>query len=204
MNKSIDINQRIPLDTLEATLISYLNENYSSEYVIEQLSLDFKGENRLKKGLRIVNKIVINNPLSIKIIQEKHLIRSALKINNDRNVILIALFNSAFPFAFNTLRTLGNLFSAQDVLSREALRKQLSKLYGGNRSTENAIDCVIPMFLEAGLFNRPKPGLYESKAPLAISSGIAKRLFTASFLINNSATELHEYQLMDPYFSFVG
>jgi len=96
------------------------------------------------------------------------------------------------------------LFSAQDVLSREALRKQISKIYGGNRSTENAIDSVIPMFLEAKFFDRPKQGLYEWKAPLVVSSGIAKRIYTESFLINNSATELHEHQARDPYFMFVG
>ena len=58
-NKSIDINQRIPLDTLYAVLESYLNDSYSNEYVLEQLRLEYNGENRLKKSLRIVNKIII-------------------------------------------------------------------------------------------------------------------------------------------------
>ena len=57
MNKSIDINQRIPLDTLYAALEAYLNGSYTNDYVLEQLRLEFEGENRLKKALRIVNKI---------------------------------------------------------------------------------------------------------------------------------------------------
>ena len=51
-NKSIDINQRIPLDTLYAGLEAYINGHYSNEYVLEQLRLEFEGENRLKKALR--------------------------------------------------------------------------------------------------------------------------------------------------------
>ena len=60
---SIDINQRIPLDVLEVALNTFLSGNYSNEYVIEQLRLEFDGENRLKKALRIVNKIIIKSPL---------------------------------------------------------------------------------------------------------------------------------------------
>jgi len=49
VNKSIDINQRIPLHTLYAALESFLNGSYSNEYILEQLRLEFNGENRLKK-----------------------------------------------------------------------------------------------------------------------------------------------------------
>ena len=48
-NKSIDINQRIPLETLHAALEAYLNDNYSNDYIMEQLRLEYNGENRLKK-----------------------------------------------------------------------------------------------------------------------------------------------------------
>jgi hypothetical protein len=62
-NKSIDINQRIPLDIIYAVLESHLNGSYSNEYILEQLRLEFEVENRLKKALRIVNKIIAENPL---------------------------------------------------------------------------------------------------------------------------------------------
>ena len=97
-NKSIDINQRIPIDTLYVALQSYLNGSYSNEYVLEQLRLEFEGENRLKKALRIVNKIILKNPLNDLILENKSEIENAIKIKTDRDVIIIALLNSAFPF----------------------------------------------------------------------------------------------------------
>ena len=202
-NKTIDINQRIPLGALEVALISFLEGNYSQEYILEQLRLDFQGENRLKKAVRIVNKIVPNNPLHNFLIENKNLIISALKMKADRNIILISLLNCAFPFSFNTLQILGKLFSVQEILSREALNKDLSKIYGGNRATPNAIDSVIPMYLEARLFERPKPGLYIWKEPLMITSTIAKKIYHESFKVNKSITEIRDYQLMDPYFVFI-
>ena len=57
-NSSIDINQRIPLFILEVGLQSFLEGTYSNEYIQEQLALEYSGENRIKKGLRIVNKII--------------------------------------------------------------------------------------------------------------------------------------------------
>ena len=56
-NKSVDINQRIPLETLHAGLKAFLNNNYSNEYILEQLRIEFNGENR-PKALRIVNRII--------------------------------------------------------------------------------------------------------------------------------------------------
>ncbi len=164
----IDINQRIPLDTLETALKSYLDNNYSSDYVLEQLRIDFSGENRLKKSIRIVNKIIPNNPLNIYVSENKEVIKLALasKHTADRDIILISLLNSAFTFSFFTLQTLGKLFISQKIISRESLKKYLFNVYGGNRSTENALDSVVPMYLEANLFERPKPGIYEWKEPL--------------------------------------
>ena len=57
--KSIDINQRIPLSILETALFTLLNNEYSEEYILELLHTEFTGENRIKKALRIVNKIVL-------------------------------------------------------------------------------------------------------------------------------------------------
>jgi hypothetical protein len=102
-NKSIDINQRIPIDTLYVALQSYLNVSYSNEYVLEQLRLEFEGENRLKKALRIVNKIILKNPLNELILEYKSEIENAIKIKADRDVIIIALLNSAFPFSFEVV-----------------------------------------------------------------------------------------------------
>ena len=102
-NKSIDINQRIPLETLYAALEAYLNDNYSNEYIMEQLRLEYSGENRLKKALRIVNRIIPKNPMLPLINEKKAALKLAIKKKQDRDIILIALLNSAFPFSVHNI-----------------------------------------------------------------------------------------------------
>ncbi len=201
--KTIDINQRIPIDTLEAALVSYLDGNYSNEYVIEQLHLEFSGENRLKKALAIVNKIIPNNPLNGYIIENKKQIITAIKRKDDKNIILIALLNSAYPFSFDVLQTFGKYFSVQKIISINAIKKTISNIYGGNRATENGLYSVIPMFIETSFFTRPKLGIYQWQTPLNISAPITKSIYKASYKAINSISEIQEYQLMDPYFTFI-
>lgn len=202
-HKSIDINQRIPLDTLYAALESYLNSNYNEDYILEQLRLEFKGENRLKKSLRIVNKIILKNPLSDFIHDNKDQIKQAIKKKHDRNLILIALLNSSFAFSFDTLQLLGKYLSVQDLVNTDIIKKSLSSKYGGNRATENAIYSVIPMFIEAGLILRPSLGVYQRNNDFHITAPITKQIYIESFKSNNTFEGIHEYQLRDPYFLFI-
>lgn len=202
-NKSIDINQRIPLETLHVALESYLNDNYSDDYILEQLRLHFSGENRLKKSLRIVKKIVSNNPIIELVNANKTQVLSAIKSKSDKNVILIALLNSSFVFSYDVLTILGKLFKVQEIVNREALTREISKIYGSNRALPNAIDSVIPMFLEAGFFDRPKSGLYQFNQKLNIKNEITQKIYIESFKTNNSISTIHDYQLMEPYFEFL-
>jgi hypothetical protein len=201
--KSIDINQRIPLDTLHAALEAFLNGNYSDEYILQQLRLEFSGENRLKKSLRIVNKIIQRNPLNDFLEANRIELRNAIKKKTDRNIILIALLNTAFPFSFDVLKTFGKFFLVQDIINRETITKSISNIYGGNRSTANAIDSVVPMLIEADFISRPKPGVYQKNDKLFITSKVTKQLYIESFKFNNAMGELQEYQLRDPYFLFI-
>lgn len=202
-HKSIGINQRIPLDTLYAALESYLNGTYDENYILEQLRLEFKGENRLKKSLRIVNKIILRNPLLEFIEENKQSMKQAIKKKHDRNLILIALLNSSFAFSFDTLQFLGKYLSVQDLVNREIIKKALASVYGGNRATENAIDSVMPMFIEAGIINRPKLGVYQRNTDFQITSTVGKQIFIESFKNNNTLDGILEYQLRDPYFLFI-
>lgn len=202
-HKTIDINQRIPLDTLYAALNGYLDGNYSEDYILEQLRLEFKGENRLKKSVRIVNKIVLRSPM-VKFIEEnKEPMKQAIKKKYDRNIILISLLNSSFTFSFDTLQFMGKYLSVQDLVSRETIKKSLASVYGGNRATENAIDSVVPMFIEAGIINRIKLGIYQKNVDFQILSDVSKRIFIESFKSNNTLDGLQDYQLRDPYFLFI-
>ncbi|MGO2358698.1 hypothetical protein [Mesonia sp.] len=201
--KSIDINQRIPLDTLYAALEAYLNNSYTNDYVIEQLRLEFNGENRLKKGLRIINKIIIKSPLKSFIDDNRDTIALVIKRKQDRNILLISLLNAAFPFSFDVLKTFGKYFAAQPIINTKTVKKSIANTYGGNRATENGIYSVVPMFLEAGFFKRLKPGVYEARNKLNPSSNLIKTIYIESFKLNNSIEELQEYQEMNPYLQFV-
>lgn len=202
-NKSIDINQRIPLETLYAALEAYLNDNYSNDYIMEQLRLEYSGENRLKKALRIVNRIIPKNPMLPLINEEKAALKLAIKKKQDRDIILIALLNSAFPFSYDVLKIFGKYFAVQEIINADTVKKSISNVYGGNRATENGIYSVVPMFLEAGFFDRPKQGVYQWDKRLVASTVIAEKIYLESFKLNNSINEIQEYQLMDPYFQFV-
>ncbi|WP_027125064.1 hypothetical protein [Gelidibacter mesophilus] len=202
-NKSIDINQRIPLETLYAALEAFLNDNYSNDYIMEQLRLEYNGENRLKKALRIVNRIIPKNPLLSLVNENKTTLKLAIKKKQDRDIILIALLNSAFPFSYDVLQIFGKYFAVQEIINANTVKKSISNVYGGNRATENGIYSVVPMFLEAGFFNRPKQGIYQWDKKLIPNSEITEKIYLASFKLNNNMNEVQEYQLMDPYFQFV-
>lgn len=202
-NKSIDINQRIPLDTLYAALESFLNGSYSNEYILEQLRLEFNGENRLKKALRIVNKIIQKNPLNDFLLLNAGEIKNAIKKKTDRDIILISLLNAAFPFSFDVLKTFGKYFAVQDIINTETIKKPISNIYGGNRAMENGLYSVVPMFIEAGFFTRPKAGVYELKNKLNISSAITRQIYIESYKTNNSLDTIHEHQMREPYFMFI-
>lgn len=202
-HKPIDINQRIPLSTLHVGLSSLLNDQYSEDYILEQLRLEFKGENRLKKSVRIVSKTILRTPLIDFVIQHREEIKQAIKKKDDRNLILIALLNSSFTFSHDALQFLGKYLSVQDLVNRQVLKKSLSGIYGGNRATDNAIDSVIPMFIEAGLIQRPDLGVYQVNESLQIAAPITVQLFMESYKSNNGLDEINEYQLRNPYFLFV-
>lgn len=201
-DKSIDINQRIPLDVLHIALEAYLNDNYSNDYIMEQLRLEFNGENRLKKALRIVNLIIVKNPI-LSLIEDKEALKLAIKKKPDRDIILIAFLNSAFPFSFEVLKIFGKFFAVQEIINADIVKKSISNIYGGNRATENGLYSVVPMFLEAGFFVRPKQGIYQWGRKIECNFEISRKIFLDSFKINNNIDKILDYQLLDPYFNFL-
>src|SRR5690606_16252929 len=124
------INQRLPLDILEIALVSHLKDDYSKEYIMEQLAVEFEGGNRLKKAFDLVNKAILYNPLESLITQKKDLVLTALKKREDRNTILISIVNSTFPFSFDTLSAFGKFFNVQEIISTEAIKKIVAAKYG--------------------------------------------------------------------------
>lgn len=204
MSNHVDINQRIPLDILQVALQSYLDGTYTNDYIMEQLRMEYEGENRLKKALRIVNKVIKRNPIIDVIDENKTKVQAALKSRNDRNLILISLLNTAFPFSYDVLKIIAKFFTVQDVINAETIKKNVSNIYGGNRATENGIYSVVPMFLEGNLFTRPKQGIYEFSGALNYSTEISKLIFIESFNHNNPIKrDINDYLYSDSYFLFL-
>jgi hypothetical protein len=201
--KSIDINQRIPLDTLHTALTSLFNEDYDNDYIVQQLRLDFTGENRLKKALRIVNKTILQNPQKEFLLSHKEELQNVIKRKTDRNIILIALLNSAFPFSFDVLSAFAKYFAVQEYVNTETFKRDVTNVYGGNRASENGIYSVVPMFLEAELFTRPKQGIYQWTQGVPISSALTKAIYQESFRLNQPFDKLQDYQLLSPYFDLI-
>jgi hypothetical protein len=202
-SNSIDINQRIPLDVLEIGLRSFLEGSFDDSYITEQLQFEFNGENRIKKALRIVKKIIQDNPMRDFLMENKEAVLTALRIKKDRNIILIALLNSSFPFSFDVLLIFGKFFKIQEIVSTEAIKKPIAGKYGGNRAMENGLYSVIPMFLEASFFNRPKQGIYVLEGKLKFSTGITEIIYKESFKINKFSSASLENFGMEPYFVFL-
>ena len=201
-NNSIDINQRIPLETLYAALESFLNDNYSNEYIMEQLRIEYSGENRLKKALRIVNRIIPKNPLLPLINDNKTAIKLAIKKKQDRDIILISLLNSSFPFSCDVLKIFGKYFSVQEIINSDTIKRSISSIYGGNRATENGIYSVVPMFLEAGFFKRTKQGVYQFEKVLQPYHEVTMKIYIESFKVNQSFSQTNIDDL-NPYFQFI-
>ncbi|MDH1603516.1 hypothetical protein [Empedobacter sp. GD03739] len=201
-SKSIDINQRIPLDALHVALQSYLGGEYDEQYILEQLHLDFTGENRIKKSLRIINKIILKNPLVPYVDQHKEEILNVLKRKDDRNLILIALLNASFPFSFDVLRTFGKYLAVQDLVNTETISKSISNVYGGNRATEIGLYSVIPMFIEANILHRPKQGLYEVNKQFHCTSSLSIDLYKESLKFNAELNSFIWDEYSEPYLIF--
>jgi hypothetical protein len=97
------------------------------------------------------------------------------------------------------LETLGKLFSAQSMVSKESLNRHIGKKYGSNRGTENALYSVIPMFLDADLFSRPKIGFYEFQSAVIIQNPITSLIYSEANNVNIGTKS----NINTPYFLFI-
>ena len=202
INKSVKIDQLVDLEVFELALTDYLNGCYSEEYITEQLRINISGENRIKKGLRIVNKVIRDSPIDRLLINNKEEILNAMN-NNDKRIIIVSLLNSSYSFAFYLLRIFGKFFNVQDIVNIKVIQKEISKVYGGNRVAINGIYCVGPIFEKAGIYIKAGLGLYQFNDTIPISSTIAKDLFIESFRINMDITDVDDLNRLDPYFTFI-
>lgn len=78
----------------------------------------------------------------------------------------------------------------------------MASKYGSNRSLPNALYCVLPMFIEAGLLNRPMAGIYEANRQERFSDFVLT-LYRKAFVINNPTYIMEDDIDSNPFFEFI-
>jgi hypothetical protein len=203
METTIGINQRIPIEIIELALKAVLDERYDDEYAAELARMEFSGENRIKKTVKVINRIVKTNVLIPYLMENAGKVRLALKNVEDKGMICIALVNAAYPFCYDVTAVLGRYFHAQKEIGTPLITTKLSAKYGTNRSLPNGLYCILPMLIEAGFITRPRPGFYQL-AHLSPQTEIAKVIYQKSFLVNNPTLNEDYHFDNNFYFEFVG
>lgn len=203
METTIGINQRIPIEAIELGIKAVLDNRYDDDYGIELARMEYNGENRIKKAMRIINRIVKTNVLIPYLIENASKVRMALKNDDDRGMICIALVNTAYPFCYDVTAVLGRYFHAQKEIGTQLITSKLSAKYGTNRSLPNGLYCILPMLIEAGFITRPRAGVYQINH-IVPQADIAKAFYQKSFLANNPMLNEDYHFSNHFYFEFVG
>lgn len=203
MEKTVGINQRIGVNVMEMAIKAALDGIFTPEYAADLAAGEYQGANRINKARSIIGKLTQRNPLYPYIEEHKTEFLSAIKHPGDRAIIYSALINATYGFGYDAMVVLGKFFHVQEQVSTALIVSRMSSMYASNRSLPNGLYCVMPMYIEAGLINRPKTGVY-TKNEYEISTSFARELYTKSFFINNPMLKEGDYDYSEhPYFEFL-
>ena len=203
MEKTVGINQRIGVNVMEMAIKAALDGIFTPEYAADLAAGEYQGANRINKARSIIGKLTQRNPLYPYIEEHKTEFLSAIKHPGDRAIIYSALINATYGFGYDAMLVLGKFFHVQEQVSTALIVSRMSSMYASNRSLPNGLYCVMPMYIEAGLINRPKTGVY-TKNEYEISTSFARELYTKSFFINNPMLKEGDYDYSEhPYFEFL-
>jgi hypothetical protein len=198
----IGINQRIPISLLEMALLAALEGQGTPEYFAELAGTEYQGENRIRKSTYVMGRLTNRNPMMPFLQENKEAVISALRSKTDRPIILAAVINSAYSFGYDLTAILGKYLHVQTQVTTALLASKLSEKYGSNRSLPNAMNCVIPMLIEAGFFHRPCPGFFEAIHHSGYSQ-LALETYKRSFFQHNPMIPEDFDVSTNPYFEFL-
>ena len=202
MGKTVGINQRISINVIEMAMKAALEGRYSSEFAADLASGEYEGSNRINKARSIIGKLSIRNPLFPFIEERKNEYYAAINHKIDRAIIFTSLINAAYSFGYDAMVVLGKFFHVQDEVSTQLILNRMASIYASNRSLPNALYCIMPMYIEAGLINRPKTGIY-TKVDYEGISVFAREVYIKSFLVHNELIQEDIDSLEHPYFEFI-
>ena len=203
MGKTVGINQRISINVIEMAMKAALEGCYSSEFAADLASGEYEGSNRINKARSIIGRLSIRNPLFPFIEEHKNEYYVAMKHKSDRAIIFTSLINAAYSFGYDAMVVLGKFFHVQDEVSTQLILNKMSSIYASNRSLPNALYCIMPMYIEAGLINRPKTGIYTKVYYEGVST-FDRKLYIKSFLVHNNLIQEEDIDSLEhPYFEFI-
>ena len=205
-NKTLGIQQRIPLYVLKEALLAFLNDGTVDEENIRQmLQADYAGENRLKKSFNQINSVITKNPLTPFIQEHAAGLINALKSSTDHPLIVTAMICGRYHFCYQVAKILAKQFRQQDVVPSQLLDKLISEIYGYNKSTQNSRNCAVPQLIEAGLILRNQPALYEAAEPVTPSHQVTIDLWKEAFFANEPLynRENEEDLAFEPFFRYI-
>ena len=203
MAKTVGINQRISISVIEMAMKASLDGVFTPEYAADLAAGEYQGANRIEKAKSIIGKLTLRNPLFDYIKANRQEYFEAIRHPGDKAIVVTALINASYMFGYDATCILGKLFHVQDTVSTQVIVNRLFSLYASNRTLQNGLYCIMPMYIEAGLLSRPVIGSY-TKNDIEIKTDFARALYAKSFFVNNPMLDV-EYYYTDQhtYFEFV-
>lgn len=187
---------------LEMALTAVLSGEWSREYFAELAATEYNGANRIQKTVTAISQLTDQNPLIDLLREHKEETLEALRIKGDRTLILSSLILARFEFAYDIFCLLGKYFHVQDQVVTSLLTQKMSQKWGSNRSLPNAMNCALPMFIEAGILYRPKLGFFEIRK-VTPTTAIARQCFDEAFFRwNPNLSRDHSYP-ENPYYEYL-
>lgn len=199
---TIGLRQRIPMSLLEMALTAVLSDDYSREYFAELAATEYNGQNRIGKAVTAISQLTDQNPLINLLRENKDDVLLALRNGADRTLILSSLIIAKFEFAYDIFTLLGKYFHVQDQVVTSLITQKMSQKYGSNRSLPNAMNCALPMFIEAGILHRPKIGIFEIRK-VTPGTAIARRIFDEAFFQWNPNLSREFTYSTHPYYEYL-
>lgn len=126
-----------------------------------------------------------------------------MKHKNDRAIIFTALINATYGFGYDAMCILGKFFHVQDEVSSQLIISRMAFIYASNRFLTNGLYCIMPMYIEAGLLNRPRTGVY-TKNDFEDLLEFSKMLYRKSFIVHNPMMQEEDLEGSEhPYSEFI-
>lgn len=184
--KKIGIEQFIPFELINITILEYLNTKEINKDELFQRMLGYnKGENRAKKAANSIYSTIKKSSAINRALLKNQTTDSYNRLSNEeKNVITMSLVCIRFPFIFDTLTAFGKLFNVQDTVNRQYITQTLASVYGSNRTLDIALDAVLRMIVDSGFITRVKPGLFAKGERKQICDFSKETLIATFFELN--------------------